>query len=117
MADTLVMAQLAYDAIPHHTKLSAGLEHPQHVGRRVLPVLESTTLREIHDNVPEGEIVVLATVIGNNVEFGMFMGQRDTQVQGEPETLDITVRELINRTLADGEPGLEPGHPLYNPDA
>lgn len=117
MADTLAMAQLAFNSIPHHTKLSAGLEHPQHVGRRVLPVLESTTLREIHDNVAEGEVVVLATVMGNGVEFGMFMGQKETDVQGPLESLDMTVRELIDKTLADGEPGLTPGNPLYNPDA
>lgn len=114
MTGSLEQAQAAYDAIPQETKEAADVGHPQHRGRRIVPVLESTTLREIHENVPEGEIVVLATVIGDSVEFGMFQGLSD----GEPgdDSLDMTMRQLIDMAVAQ-EGSMQPGDPLWNPRA
>jgi hypothetical protein len=108
-------AQAAYDAIPQATKDSADVGNPQHKGRRIVPVLETTTLREIHDHVPEGETVVLATVMGDQVEFGLFQGVRNGGL-GDA-SLDMTMRELIDAAVQHGEPGPKPGDPLFNPNA
>ncbi len=107
-------AQAAYDALPQATKEAAGLGHPQNKGRRIVPVLEITTLREVHDNVPENEIVVLATLIEDRVEFGMFQGMSNG-VTGD-DSIDMTMRELIDRAVAQ-EGTLQPGDPLWNPHA
>jgi hypothetical protein len=117
MTTSLDDARLVYGQIPNATKLAAGLEHPEHRDRRVLPVLETTTLREIHAAVPEGEVVVLATVIGDEVEFGMFTGT-GVEPDGLPDpVMDMTMRELISRAMEEGEPGPTPDSPLHNPNA
>lgn len=117
LTTSLDRARTAYDAMSMETKLAAGLEHAQHEGRQVLPLLESTTLREVHGAVPEGEVVVLATVIGDQVEFGMFTGSADTSEASLDASLDMTMRQLIDLTMQQGQPGPPPGDPLHTPYA
>lgn len=103
--DSMSAAQRAYDKTTNPKKVKAGLHEPQHHGKRVVPVLEETTLREIYSVIENEEIVVIATIQANgDVEYGMLQGTGDTSgVDSEDASLDITMGEMIHKALAEGD--------------
>lgn len=107
---SLARARELYSHISNAKKREAGLDHPDHKGRRVIPVLPSTKLSEVHDAVLQEEVVILATVMGkNHVEFGRHQVTADAKSQPTDATVapeGITVEELI--AMAKSKDGYYP---------
>lgn len=123
MTGSMADARAAYNHISNAKKTRAGLHHPQHKGRTVVPVWPTTTLREIREAVPADDVVVLATVLsgggtggtgGDPVEYGLYSlrsGPAESVTDGpagEPDTPDelpggdVTVQQLIAEATAGG---------------
>lgn len=115
MADTMAAARVAFSRMSNGKKNRAGLNHPQHKGRRVVPVLPATSFDELWEAVQMEEVVVLATIFGNEVEFGLYKltkpdggGDADDSgpvaFGGQQMAGSMTVGEMITVARGTGDP-------------
>lgn len=94
------------------------MNHPEHAGRRVIPVLPSTYLHEVWDVTEPGEVVVIANVMNGTVEPGIYT-RTQTRPDATPSAFGgdaMTFGQLVDRARSDGNSGPLPVE-LKNPHA